>query len=159
MARRNSGRPPEPPEPWYDDVARYMVRENCNFTQACMAMGVKFPSGKYEEMHQNRKAFQRTLWTYRNSFYENIGEDPTLTKNVVMGVLANSIKKLEEKGEYDKVATAAQILAKIAGWLGDAPSTTVFANLTQADIDLVKQRLKALSDKDLEEPTPNVQPN
>lgn len=152
----SKGRPPKPELPWYEDVAKFMVRENLGFSQAVQALGIKdIGGGKVEESIQNQKAFQKVLWRVRNTFYENIGGDISLTKNVVIGSLANCIRKMEEKGDYDKVATAAATLAKIAGWMGNEPTTTVFANLSQADLDMVKQKIRGLSDVQSGDRKPN----
>lgn len=137
------GRPTLPAEPWYEEVIWYMVREDVNFTQACQALGVKFNSGKAEESHQNRKSFRDMFWRIKNTYLQNIGGDPTLTKEAAMGALWQSTKNMQEKGDHDKVATAIQVLAKMAGWLKEDTQPTVFATLSQTDIDEIKKKIQA----------------
>jgi len=134
------GRPPKPELPWYADVAKLMVRDKVNFTCACQAMGIKVDRGVANL--ENTKAFQRVLWQESGEFFGAIGGNPNLTKDVVLGYLAESIKYLFEKGEYDKVSTASQTLAKIAGWLKEEPGQTVFATLTQEQLDEVRKRIE-----------------
>ena len=68
-----------------------------------------------------------------------------MTKDVVVGVLARTIVKLEEKGDFDKVATAAKVMSDIAGWTKDGPQVAILGTLTQAELDKIKAQAKALS--------------
>jgi hypothetical protein len=132
-------------EPWYFDVCEYMVRQDVNFSVACQALGIKMANSAEERKHERRKSFQRRYFAVRNAFYESIGADPSLNKAVVMGVLTRTIQRLEEKGDFDKVATAAKVLSEIAGWTKVDPGTSIILGLNQAEIDAVKLKLKALS--------------
>jgi hypothetical protein len=53
-----------------------------------------------------------------------------------------ALKNLAEEGEWKEVLEGAMKLAKVEGWLGTDNSTTVFANLTQKDIDEARKALE-----------------
>jgi hypothetical protein len=132
-------------EPWYADVCDMMIREGVNFSVACQALGIKMANSAEERNHERRKSFQRRYWNMRNAHFEGIGADPGLNKNVVIGILTRTLQQLEEKGDFDKVATAAKVLSDIAGWTKSEATTSVVLGLNQAELDAVKQKLKALT--------------
>lgn len=142
-----AGRPKLESEPWYEAVAELMVREDLSFSASCQANGVKFAQASEERNHERRASFQKIYWGYRNKFHQAIGSDPNLTKEMVMGVLARTIVKLEETKDYDKIATATKTLSDIAGWTKSEPTMAVVGTLTQAEIDAVKERLRVLGAK------------
>jgi hypothetical protein len=143
MANRD-GKKAYDEEAWYYDVAEYMVRQDVNFSVACQALGIKMANSAEERKHERRKSFQRRYQSVRNSFYEAIGSDPSLNKSVVIGVLTRTIQRLEEKGDFDKVATAAKVLSEIAGWTKPEVGTSVVLGLNQAELDAVKAKLRIL---------------
>jgi hypothetical protein len=132
-------------QPWYSDVADMMIREGLSFSQSCAALGIKFTSAKDEASHERRKSFQRRFWAARNAYLAQIGSDPSLTKEVIMGALARSIVKLEEKGDHDKVATAAKTLSDIAGWTKEGTQVTILGSMSQHELEQLKAKARALA--------------
>ena len=126
------------------EVADLMVQEHMSFSAACLALGVKFDNSASERSAQYCDAFQSILDAISFRFYARIGDNPLLTKGVLAGTLMAAVRRLGEMDQWDKIAVPGKLLADLMGWLEkrdeEAP---VIGNLTQADIDKIRQELKA----------------
>lgn len=77
--------------------------------------------------------------------YAEIGSDPKLTKEAIVGQLYKLAERLANDREDYKAADSLLNLAKVQGGIGVEPDSlwATFSKLSQADIDKVKERLKA----------------
>jgi hypothetical protein len=140
-----AGRKEYTEEVWYPEVIDAMIREGLTFSAAAQAMGIKFTSAKEEASHERRKAFQRRYWAMSNAYHNEIGSNPTLNKEVAVGYGMQSLKRLSERGDDDKVATLLKTIADIAGWNRDETQISIIAGFSQAELDTIKAKAKALA--------------
>lgn len=129
-------------EDWMIPVAELMVQEHMSFSAACQALGQKFDNSASERAAQWSEPFQNILNALNYKFYAQIGDNPLLTKGVILGVLMTAMRRLAEQESWEKVAIPAKLVSDIMGLtdrsLADKP---VIANLTQADIDRIRKEL------------------
>lgn len=128
---------------WYKQVAELMINEFMSFSQACMALGIKFTTSKEEQEHEFNPAFRNLLTGLHLDYFVEIGENPEIGKSYVKGVAVHSIRKLAEAGQWDKIGIPNKQLADILGLGKETADKPVLANLTQADIDKIRAELKA----------------
>lgn len=148
----NLGRPPKVDELWMPSAAELMVRNSMSLAEACTELRVGITTSEIKRVLQS-KGFQRLLWTARNSFYQEIAANPECSKRAVVGQLHYLAQKLIELGDFDKAGLLLEKVAKIEGWTGGEGQVNVFANLTQRDIDDMKDKLAkeaAGIDRDIE---------
>jgi hypothetical protein len=138
---------------WYKSVADLMVNEFMNFTQAAMALGIKFETSQEERMHELNPAFRSLLAGMHMEFFIELGEQPGIGKEYVKGVCVTAIRKLAESNQWDKVPIPLKQLSDVLGLSKGVEDRPVLANLTQADIDKIRTELKAKEETDKKEPT------
>jgi len=141
---------------WMVPVAELMIQEFMSFSAACLALGVKFENTADERATQHSEAFQNILDALSYRFYARIGDNPLLTKGVLAGTLMTAIRKLGEMDQWDKVAMPGKLLADLMGWLEVKEDQPVIGNLTQADIDKLRQDLK--TQEELEKTPKSLEP-
>jgi hypothetical protein len=76
---------------------------------------------------------------------DEVGSDPSLTKEVIMGVLARTVVKLEESGNFDKIASAAKTLSDIAGWTREGTEVTIVGGMSHQELEALKAKARALA--------------
>lgn len=126
------------------------------FREAASSLGVAVDTDKALAIHRSR-TFQTILWQARFDFYTEIASNPTRTKTAALGLMTLAIENLAKEGEWEKVLEGVLKLAKVEGWVGNEASMTVFANVTQKDIEAERKRLLEL----LGSPAPEklIEPN
>jgi hypothetical protein len=131
-----------PPEPWWPEAADLMVRCNLSLRQAAAELGIDLTIEEAENT-KDRKLFQKALDEARTAYYTEIGSNPRLSKDVVVGQVYKLANKLAEDGEAYKASDALLKLAKIKGWVGNEPDSfyDLFKDLRQKDIDELKQKI------------------
>lgn len=136
-------RKPEPLEPWMIDAIQLMVRQNLSLRQAAQQLGQEITPQQADNI-AGRIRFQDALQEARLEYYREVGSNPRLTKEAVVGQLFKLAERLANDREDYKAADALLKLAKIQGWTsGEGGAQPVFANLTQADIDRLKAEIRA----------------
>ena len=145
-------RKPTPPAPWWADAADLMARCNLSLRQAAAELGIDLTIEEAEAV-KDRKLFQIALEDAKIAYYESIGSNPRLSKDVVVGQVYSLAGKLAEQGEAYKASDALLKLAKIRGWVGYEPDNIykVFSSLTHKEIQEVK---KAITDQAANESQP-----
>lgn len=138
-----SGRPPKNREDWMVPVAELMTTEHMSFSSACQALAVKFESSTAERAAQYCEPFRNVLNALGFKYHALVGDNPLLTKGYLAGVLVDSIRRLMEQDQPDRVAVPGKLLADLMGWLEVLPETPVLANLTQDDIERLRAEVKA----------------
>src|SRR5215471_9023735 len=107
---------PEPLEPWMLDAINLMVRQNLSLRQAAQQLGQDLTPQEADNI-QGRIRFQDALAEARMSYYAEIGSNPSLTKQAVVGQLYKLAERLANDREDYKAADALLKLAKVQGWL------------------------------------------
>lgn len=141
-------RKPEPLEQWMLDAINLMVRKDFTLRQAAQQLGVEItPQGA--DNIAGRIRFQDALEEARLRFYAEVGSNPRLNKDALIGKVYLLSERLANDREDAKATEALFRLAKIQGWIagegGEQPSLVDVLSrlLTQSDLD----RLRAEVDK------------
>jgi hypothetical protein len=131
-----------PPEPWWSEAADLMVRCNISLRQAAAELGIDLTIEEADNV-KGRKLFHKALDEAKIAYYNEIGSNPKLSKDVVVGQMYKLADVLAKEGEAYKASDALLKLAKIKGWVGYQPDTLykMLSGLTQRDIDELKQKL------------------
>ena len=79
-------RKPEPLEPWMHDAIQLMIRENLSLRQAAQQLGVEINPQQASNI-TCRIRFQEALDEARLEYFTEIGSNPRLTKEGVVGQL------------------------------------------------------------------------
>jgi len=138
-------RKPEPLVEWMINAIQLIVRQNFTLRQAAQQLGVEVTPQQADNI-QSRIRFQDALEEARMSYFAEIGANPRLTKDAVVGQLYKLAERLANDREDYKAADALLKLAKVQGWTSgeDYKEKLVFGvGLTQAEIDRLKAQYKA----------------
>lgn len=130
-----------PPEPWWLEAADLMARCNISLRQAAAELGIDLSIEEADNI-KGRKLFQKALDEAKIAYYNEIGSNPKLSRDVVVGQIYELANVLTKEGEAYKASDALLKLAKIKGWVGYEPDTLykAMSGLTQKDIDELKQK-------------------
>jgi len=141
-------RKPEPLEPWMFDAINLIVRQNLTLRQAEQQLGQEVTAQEADNI-QGRIRFQDALEEARLSYYTEIGANPRLTKDAVVGQLYKLAERLASDREDYKAADSLLKLAKVQGWVGAEPDSlsVMFSKFSQADLDEMKRRAKEMAEK------------
>lgn len=125
-------------EPWLADALELSLRSGMSLKSALTQMGVEVD---LEELHkiQCRASYQKLLWALKHKIALELGGDPELTKQVGIGHLILQADALTQEGQHDKAAEVWFKIAKLEGWVGVEGQVNVFGDLTQADLDRIKE--------------------
>ncbi len=121
-------------------AAEGMVREGLTIRESLTRLGVNLTSQEAENVFRS-KTFQRILRMERNRFFTELGSDPARTKATAVGMLLDAAEHLREAGEYKEVAEAMLKLGKMEGWIGGEGAVSIFASLTQRELDEIRARV------------------
>lgn len=157
-------RKPKQLEPWMFEAISIVTRQNFTLRQAAQQLGVDITPQQADNI-QGRIRFQAALEEARLKYYAEIGANPRLTKDAVVGQLFVLAQRLATDREDAKAADALLKLAKVQNWTSgeDYKDRPVYANLTQADIDRVRAELRVKQEQQATEksgdPSEPVSPN
>ena len=142
-------RKPDPLEPWMLDAIQLIVRRQLSLRQAASQLGVDITPQQADNI-SGRIRFQDALEDERLTYYQEIGSDPRLSKDVVVGQLFSLAQTLAVMGEHYKSADVLLKLAKVQNWTSgeEYKDKPVLANLTQADIDKLRADLRAKQEQE-----------
>jgi len=141
-------RKPEPLAEWMTEAIPLMVRQNLTLRQAAQQLGQEVTPQEADNI-QGRIRFQDALEEARLEFFSEIGANPKLTKDVVVGQLYKLAERLEADHEFYKAADALLKLAKVQWPSGeDYKEKPVLDRLTQADIDRIRQEMKEQQERE-----------
>ena len=151
-----------PPEPWWPEAADLIVRCNVSLRQAAAELGIDLSIEEADNI-KGRKLFQKALDEAKIAYYNEIGSNPRLSKDVVVGQIYELANVLTKEGEAYKATDALLKLAKIRGWVGNEPDSLwdVFKDLSHKDIQQLKHRIALKAEEEAcasSEPTENDPP-
>jgi hypothetical protein len=121
-----------------------MVRCRLSLREAAAELGIDLTIEEAEKI-KDRKLFHRALEDAKIAYFAEIGCNPRLSKEVVVGQVYKLASTLAEEGEAYKASDALLKLAKIRGWVGNEPDSfyDMFRDLSHKDIQEMKQKLEA----------------
>jgi hypothetical protein len=128
---------------WIPQACELMVKYDLSLRQAAAELGQDISVEEAEAL-KDRKLFKEALEQARLANYTEIGSSHLLTKEAVVGQIYKLASRLAADHEDYKATDALLKLAKVQGWVGAEPDSLwkVFSDLSQADIDEVKKRLR-----------------
>jgi hypothetical protein len=127
-------------EDWQIEAAEYMARTGSTLQEAATAVGKQIPSSEIDNILR-RKSFCQALAEAKNRFFIQLATSPTWKKDTAIGMLMADGEKLREQQSYDKAAECVFKAAKMAGWVGVEGQVNVFGELTQKDLDKIREDL------------------
>jgi hypothetical protein len=138
---------------WIPQACELMVKYDLSLRQAAAELGQDISIEEAEAL-KDRKLFKERLEEKRLAYYSEIGSNPKLTKEAVVGMVFKMAERLAQDREDYKSADALLKLAKMQGWVGAEPDSLwkTFSALSQADIDEMKERLKEQEQAQTTEP-------
>lgn len=127
-------------ETWQIEAAEYMARTGAGLPEAATAVGVQVPSVELDRL-MRRKSFQDILLESKNRFFIGLATSPTWKKDTAIGMLLADAEVLRRDGSPDKASECVFKAAKMAGWVGVEGQVNVFGELTQKDLDKIREDL------------------
>jgi hypothetical protein len=145
-------RKPEPLSPWMFDAIELIVRRILTLRQAAQQLGVDITPQEADNI-QGRIRFQAELEEARLKYYQEIGSNPRLTRDAVIGYIFKLAERLATDREDAKATEALFRIAKVQGWTSgeDSKDKPVYGNLSQAEIDRLRAEINAKQQKDQEQ--------
>lgn len=139
-------RKPDALEPWMFEAIALMVRQNLTLRQAAQQLGQEVTPQQADNI-LGRTRFQDSLEEARLKYYAEIGSNPRLTKDALIGKVYLLSERLASDREDAKASEALFRLAKIRGWAGEGgeqPSVVdlLARLLTQSDLDRLRAEIK-----------------
>lgn len=128
-------------ENWHIEAIQLMVRSGCSLSQAATELQVPL-SIEVARNILGRVSFQQALWAERHRYFSALGADPNFKKDTAIGKLLDLARKLEESAEFDKAAEVVFKVAKMTGWVGPESTINVFGELTDKDLQAIKQTVE-----------------
>jgi hypothetical protein len=145
-------RKPEPLEPWMLEAINLMVRQNLTLRQAASQLGQDLSPQQCDNI-LGRVRFHDALEEAHLKHFTEIGSNPRLTKDAVVGQLFVLAQRLASDREDYKAADSLLKLAKVQGWIngeGGAQRDDFLKNIRQSDIDWMKAQLDAKEQQEQE---------
>ena len=127
-------------EAWMLDAANLMAMTGCSLKQAATDLDLDVTSEECNNIIR-REGFQKLLQEARHKHFHDLGSDPNYSKDSAVGKLIVLSQKLEEEGSFDKAAEVVLKIAKIQGWVGPESNVSVFGELTQRDLDAIREQV------------------
>jgi len=127
---------------WIPQACELMVKYDLSLRQAAAELGEDISIEQAEAL-KDRKLFREVLEKARLANYSEIGSNPRLNKEAIVGQLYKLAERLAAEGEDYKAADSLLKLAKVQGWVGAEPDSLwkAFSTISQSDIDEIKKRL------------------
>lgn len=131
---------PKKLEDWLIEAAEYMAATGSTLQVAATVLSKQIPSTEIAAILR-RKSFQELLAEARNRFFIKTATSPTWKKDTAIGMLMSDAERLRAEGSYDKASECVFKAAKMAGWVGVEGQVNVFGELSQKDLDKIREDL------------------
>lgn len=130
----------KPVENWFEKVADLMVRRNLPIREAASYLEIPLSTEEADSIRRS-KAFEAILWTTRNNYHAEIGRNPGITRDTLVGKMWICAEKLMEGGEFDKAGEVLLKIAKIRNMVGPEQQTNIFGSLSQEDLNQLREKV------------------
>jgi hypothetical protein len=140
-------RKPEPLAPWMEDAIQLMIRKDLTLRQAAQQLGHEMSVPEADNI-QGRLRFQDALEEARLQYYAEIGSNPRLSKDALIGKVYLLSERLASDREDAKASEALFRLAKIQGWIAGegaeqpSPIELLARLLTDSDLEELKGQIQ-----------------
>jgi len=128
-------------EDWHLEAIQLMVRTGCSLKQAATELAIPVTNEECN-LVLRRASFVRLLWSTRHQYFAELASDPNFKKDTLVGKFLSLAQKLEEEGQHDKAAEVLFKAAKAMGWVGPESTVSVFGELSQRDLDSIRDKIK-----------------
>jgi len=135
------GRPDKLLDKHYE-LATQMARTGASLKQAATELGIEI-TNEEAVLLMRRSAFNRVLWEARHRYFNELAKDPNFSRDTVVGKLIVQCQKLEEEGDWAKASDVLYKISKILGFVGPESQVSVFGELSQADLDAIRQNIES----------------
>lgn len=132
---------------WFVAAAEEMVRNGLNLRMAAVEVGHELSPEEADRVSRSRD-FQEIYRNERNKYHAAIGNDPSRTKSVMIGMMWAQAERLALEGEAEKAALVLEKIAKLEGWGGNDSNINIFAGLSAKDITEAKRKLQESVDSE-----------
>lgn len=127
---------------WHYEAIQLMARSGCSLKQAATELAVPVTNEECN-LISRRASFVRLLWSSRHQYFAELASDPNFKKDTLVGKFLSLAQKLEEEGQHDKSAEVLFKAAKAMGWIGPESTVSVFGELSQRDLDAIRDKVKS----------------
>ena len=125
---------------WYAKAADLMVRKDLNIFQAVVLLNLMM-TREEADGHFATDSFQKIQRAARGRHFSEVANDPGHNKRSLIGKLLVAADALMLEGKQDKAAEVLHKIAKIEGWEKSGENITIIGDLTQKDLDEIRQKL------------------
>lgn len=137
LVKRTKGRPEEISD-WHVEACEMMVRTGCTLQEAAGRLSISLNSEGAELLYR-RSSFNRLLWEARHRYFNDLASNPNFRKDTAIGKLLSLAQKLEDESSFEKAAEVYFKIGKMAGWVGPESTVSVFGELSQRDLDAIRE--------------------
>lgn len=127
---------------WQIEAIQLMARTGCSLKQAATELAIPVTNEECN-LVSRRASFTRLLWSSRHQYFAELASDPNFKKDTLVGKFLALAQKLEEEGQHDKAAEVLFKAAKAMGWIGPESTVSVFGELSQRDLDAIRDKVKS----------------
>src|SRR4051812_44099758 len=106
-----------PREVWLKELATQMVEADCSIQAAAASLNLPLTKEELVRVSQ-REEFKVFLRAERNKLRRKVSQDPSVGKDSLIGAMLMAIDGLIQEGEWEKVVSACEKLAKVQGIIG-----------------------------------------
>jgi hypothetical protein len=131
--------PTATPPDWQPEAVELMARENISLREAATRLQIPLTSQEIITVSK-RASFQKALRAAQNAHFQEIAADPSYSRRSVIGKMLFFIERLSDEGEYRDAVEGLLKVARVEGWLNETPNINVFNNLTDQELNAIKQR-------------------
>lgn len=137
----------EPLDPWVPDVIDIMLSEHVPLHVAAARHGLLFNEQPMTERdgaaYARRRAFKDLYERMSRAYFAAKAADSVHTKAVLTGKMLSQSEALSQAGKHKEAADVLAQVAKISGWVGPESTTTIFQDLSGADLQVLREKLAA----------------
>lgn len=128
-------------EDWLLEAVPHMVRTGASLKQVATELNIPVTNEECNTIVR-RASFINLLWEERHRYFASLASSPNFKKDTLVGKFLFLGQKLEEEGAHDKAAEVLFKAAKAMGWIGPESTVSVFGELSQRDLDAIREKVK-----------------
>jgi len=118
-----------------------MLAERVSFEHAAMTLGHAFENCDEAARYMRRKAYRDAWERQQRAYYESKANPAAHSKAINTGKMLDDSDRLRQAGRFKEAAEILFSVAKMEGWVGPETSTTIFQDLSGAEIERLRDAL------------------
>jgi hypothetical protein len=131
-------------EDWQIEAIRLMVQSGKSLKASAAELQVIISVDEANQILR-RTAFQKALQEEKHRYFNELGSNPNFRKETAIGRLLRNAEKLELNEKWADAAEVIYKICKMQGWTGPESTVNVFGELSQRDLDEIKEKLQKQS--------------